>query len=38
MHKYEADWEYVTRWMQAHMERLDVKGGGEGESRQTKIT
>ena len=25
MCKYEADWEYVTRWMQAHMDRLDMK-------------
>ena len=25
MHTYEADWEYVTRWMQSHMDRLDMK-------------
>ena len=36
MCKYEADWEYVTRWMQTHIELLDMreeqKASDEGDS------
>ena len=34
--KYEADWHYVTRWLQAHVERLDWKPSGQAGEEEEK--